>query len=217
MTWIDEINDHYYDLPWKSNALSCNPVQKKGYWKIASGIVWHQWNSSDVTKCSSDVTYCSSDVTLNSFVSTFSPFFTLCKSFIQRSAISNMLSHIRIKRTLKCWPYLTCHIWRALTNWTIANAVGNTGPPNKVILCFHQQDVPGGDASPTPKSVSVETNQETSEILIFATIDGCISKFVCNGWPVAINLAATSCAGIDSTGSHQPLPWSSPDYCGTTL
>ena len=51
----------------------------------------------------------------------------------------------------------------------------------------HKRDVPGGDASLILKSVSVETNQETSEILIFATIDGWISQFVCNGWPIAIN------------------------------
>ena len=142
MTWIDEINDHYYDLPWMSNVLSCNPVQKKGSWKIASGIVWHQWNSSDVTKCSSDVTYCSSDVTLNSFVSKSSPFFTLCKPFIQRSATSNILSHIRIKITLKCWPYLTCHIWRALTNGQLLMQLARLAhqTTEKVNLCFHQQD-----------------------------------------------------------------------------
>ena len=45
----------------------------------------------------------------------------------------------------------------------------------KVSLCQlvqHQGEVPGGDASPNLRSVSVETIQETNEILIFTDING---------------------------------------------
>ena len=44
-----------------------------------------------------------------------------------------------------------------------------------------QGEVPGGDAPPTYKSVSVEAIQETSEIFIFADIDRHIPQFVMNG------------------------------------
>ena len=54
-------------------------------------------------------------------------------------------------------------------------------------LVQHQRKVPGGDAPPTLGSVSLETIQETSEILIFTDIHGRISQFVCNGWSVTIN------------------------------
>ena len=39
-------------------------------------------------------------------------------------------------------------------------------------LVQHQGEVPRGDARPTFGSVSVETFQETSEILIFADVNG---------------------------------------------
>ena len=51
----------------------------------------------------------------------------------------------------------------------------------------HQGKVPRGDDPLTLGFVSVETIQETSEILIFADIDGRVSQFVCNGGSVAIN------------------------------
>ena len=44
-----------------------------------------------------------------------------------------------------------------------------------------QGKVPGGDALPTLWSVSVEAIQETSEIQIFADINGQITQFVSNG------------------------------------
>ena len=44
----------------------------------------------------------------------------------------------------------------------------------------HQREVPGGDAPPALGSVSNETIQETSEILIFADINGDITQFVSN-------------------------------------
>ena len=47
-------------------------------------------------------------------------------------------------------------------------------------LWKHQGKVPGGDAPPTLESVSVEAIQETSEIIIFAVINGGISQFVCS-------------------------------------
>ena len=39
-------------------------------------------------------------------------------------------------------------------------------------LVQHQGEVPGGDAPPTLRSVSMETIQETSEIIIFTDIYG---------------------------------------------
>ena len=45
----------------------------------------------------------------------------------------------------------------------------------------HQRKVPGGDAPPALGSVSMETVQETSEIFIFADINGGITQFVSNG------------------------------------
>ena len=51
----------------------------------------------------------------------------------------------------------------------------------------HQGKIPRGDTPTTLGPVSVETIQETSEILIFADIDGQIPQFVCNGRPLAIN------------------------------
>ena len=40
----------------------------------------------------------------------------------------------------------------------------------------HQREVPGGDAPPALGSVSMETIQETSEILIFADIYSDIAR-----------------------------------------
>ena len=48
-------------------------------------------------------------------------------------------------------------------------------------LVQKQGEIPGGDAPPTFGPVSVETIQETSEILIFADIYGCISQLISNG------------------------------------
>ena len=48
-------------------------------------------------------------------------------------------------------------------------------------LVQHLGKVPRGDAPLTLGSASVETIQETSEILIFADIDGGVAQFVCNG------------------------------------
>ena len=45
----------------------------------------------------------------------------------------------------------------------------------------YQGKVPGGDAPPAFGSVSMETVQETSEILIFADINSGIAQFVSNG------------------------------------
>ena len=47
-------------------------------------------------------------------------------------------------------------------------------------LVQHQREVPGGDAPPALGSVSMETIQETSEILIFADINGDVAQFVSN-------------------------------------
>ena len=48
-------------------------------------------------------------------------------------------------------------------------------------LVQHQGEVSGGDAPPRFGSVSMETVQETSEILIFAETYGRISQFINNG------------------------------------
>ena len=56
-------------------------------------------------------------------------------------------------------------------------------------LMYNQWKVPGGDAPPALRSVSMETIQETSEVLIFADINGGIAQFVSNGGSVAINSA----------------------------
>ena len=48
-------------------------------------------------------------------------------------------------------------------------------------LVKHQGKVPGGDAIPALGSVSMETVQEMSEILILADINGGIAQFVSNG------------------------------------
>ena len=47
-------------------------------------------------------------------------------------------------------------------------------------LVQHQREVPGGDAPPALRSVSMETIQETSEVLIFADIYSGIAQFVSN-------------------------------------
>ena len=52
-------------------------------------------------------------------------------------------------------------------------------------LVQHQEKVP--DVPTTLASLSVEAIQESSEILIFADINGRISQFVCNGSPIALN------------------------------
>ena len=52
---------------------------------------------------------------------------------------------------------------------------------NLVSWCKNQEEVPGGDSPPAFGSVSVETIQETSEILILTDIDGQISQTISNG------------------------------------
>ena len=59
---------------------------------------------------------------------------------------------------------------------------------NLVSWCKKNQgEVPGGDSLLAFGSVSVETIQETSEIIILTDIDGRISQSISNGWPVTIN------------------------------
>ena len=48
-------------------------------------------------------------------------------------------------------------------------------------LVKDQGEVPGGDFSLAFGSVSVETIQETSEIFIFAGVNGRVSQFISNG------------------------------------
>ena len=54
-------------------------------------------------------------------------------------------------------------------------------------LVQYQGKVPGGNSSPSFGSISVETIQETSEIIIFADTDCRIPQLISNGRPVAIN------------------------------
>ena len=50
-----------------------------------------------------------------------------------------------------------------------------------------QGKVPGGYTPPALGPVSMETIQETGEILIFADINGRVAQLVSNGWSVPIN------------------------------
>ena len=57
-------------------------------------------------------------------------------------------------------------------------------------LVQDQWEVPGGDAPPAFGSVSMETIQEMSEIFVLADVEGWISQFISNGWPVTYAHAA---------------------------
>ena len=51
----------------------------------------------------------------------------------------------------------------------------------------YQEKFPGGDASVFLRSVTMKTIKEMSEILIFADINGQITRFVYNGGSIAIS------------------------------
>ena len=65
----------------------------------------------------------------------------------------------------------------------------------------HQREVPGGDAPPALGSLSMETIQETSEILIFADINGDIAHFIALIHPIQWTIA--NLVGADQPAKPQ--------------